>query len=102
MSKPVIRSIRCYQAVSFEKSNETTFIVKGTQRKKPVNVTMDTELPGVHIKSSKDHIFVPITNISCIHYECPLSIAKDEEDAKEIEVKKAISKSHKDVSKKPR
>ena len=74
---PPILSVRTYQAVTFDKANETTFLVKGSQRKKKVEVTINERLVGVDIKSKTDHIFVPMTNISCIYFENANSRAKE-------------------------
>lgn len=100
--KPVIRSVRAYQAVSFDKANETTFIANGTQRKAKVEITINSELNGVEIKSATDHILIPITNISCIYYESPSIIANDEAKEKEAKRVKAQDAKQVDRTKKPR
>lgn len=97
-----IRMIRVYQAVSFEKQNETTFIVKGTQRKRAVNAVIDSEMNGVVIRSNLDHIFVPMTNISAIYFETEVSNQKIEDDKNEADRIVKQSKKLKDETKKPR
>ena len=101
MSK-TIRSVRIYQAVSFEKANETTFIVKGTQRKKPVSIKLNKELHGVDIESSRDSIFVPMTNISCIHFDCLDSKEKEDSDKANEKQVKENKANFKDSTKKPK
>ena len=101
-TEPKIRMVRAYQAVAFEKQNETTFIVKGTDRKKPCSIVINTELHGVEIKSDKDHVLIPMTNISCIYFESPQSVKEEEDKKKEAaRVKKQIENNVQTV-KKPR
>jgi len=102
MKKPVIRSVRAYQAVQFDKANETTFIANGTQRKAKVSITINSEINGIEIKSATDHILIPITNISCIYYESPSTEAHDEAKKEEVIRVKAQNAKQVDRTKKPR
>jgi len=101
MKERRIISVRIYQAVKFDNANETTFIVKGTQRKDAVKVTIDEAYQGILIENDKDCIFVPFTNVSCIHFECE-KYRKVEKQKKAEKVKAdKIAKSHRDTVKRP-
>ena len=102
MKNNKIIAIRTYQGVSFGGAVETSFLVHGNIRKKPVQVTINQEFNGVEVKSKEDHIFVPMTNVSCIYFESPKSIAQNK-FIKSEEVKATIiDKNKTDQSKKPR
>lgn len=77
-----IRSIRVYQAVTFEKSASNNFTTDFIPGKPAIELNYLKDVNAVEIKSPKDHVIVPITNISAIHVKTKTS---DEEQ----EVKKA-------------
>tara|TARA_R110002096_G_scaffold315505_1_gene509788 strand:+ start:165 stop:515 length:351 start_codon:yes stop_codon:yes gene_type:complete len=97
-----IISVRVYQAVTFDSASETSFIVDGTQRRKPVSVEIIGNYAGIEIKSKTDHIFVPMTNVSGIYFENAKSLKKVSEAKVESEKIKAINSSKTDQSTRPR
>ena len=83
-NKKEIYSIIVYQAVQFEKSNHTYFStsdVNGTPGRK---IEINEDWGGVEISSNRDHILVPVTNISVINFKSPIRIEniKKSEDAR--------------------
>ena len=97
-----IRLIRVYQSVNFNKAEQTSFIVKGSQRRKPVSISINKELIGVEISNEADHIFIPMANIACIHFDTTASKASDEAKDAESTRSAAQNASLTDQSKKPR
>jgi uncharacterized protein YuzE len=97
-----IRSVRVYQAVTFAKSNETTFITyKNKGKLNPVNIKINSEFNGVEIWNEEHRIFVPMTNVSCITFDSE-AYKKADEEMKE-EQQRLVEQSAKltDQSKRP-
>lgn len=63
-----IKSVRTYQAVTFEKRNENVFTIVPLDNRPNVEISFYGDSNQlVSIKSSKDHVIIPITNISAIY-----------------------------------
>ena len=92
-----IDSIRCYQSVMFEKTNETFFASRQINNRKPLELELIESLNVVSIKSDRDHVLIPLTNVSCVYLKSPLKIEQEEKD-KEERAKVGIS----NVIKKPK
>ena len=97
-----IDSVRVYQAVTFEKANETFFASRQINARKPCEIKILPELMSVSIKSAKDHILVPFTNISCIYLKSPIKLEQEAKNKEEIEVKAKIASTKKSTVKRPK
>lgn len=62
-----IRAIKTYQSITFEKRSENFFTVVPISGKPPVKITLMKDLAAIEVKSDKDHVIIPLTNVSCIH-----------------------------------
>jgi len=105
MKDKKIRLVQVYQAVKFEGSNETSFISSGSQRKKPIKISINHNYHGVEIESENedgDHIFVPFTNVSCIYFESANTKKHDKKMKEERKRVAEINNDKVDKSKKPR
>ena len=78
-----IDAIRCYQAVMFEKRQETFFATRQINEKAPLKLEIIEEINAVSIESDRDHILVPLTNVSAVYLKSPIKIEQGEKDAKE-------------------
>ena len=78
-----IDSIRCYQSVMFEKTNETFFASRQINNRKPLELELIESLNVVSIKSDRDHVLIPLTNVSCVYLKSPLKVEQEEKDNKE-------------------
>ena len=78
-----IDAIRCYQAVMFEKRQETFFATRQINEKAPLKLEIIEDISAVSIKSERDHILVPLTNVSAVYLKSPIKIEQREKDAKE-------------------
>ena len=78
-----IDSIRCYQSVMFEKRQETFFASRQINEKAPLQLEIIEDINAVSIKSERDHILVPLTNVSAVYLKSPLKIEQEQKDAKE-------------------
>lgn len=81
-----IRAIKTYQSVSFEKRAENFFSIVPIQGKPAIEINLLPELMAVEVKSNKDHVIIPLTNISAIH---PW-IAEDDVNEQEREERKKL------------
>ena len=77
-----IDAIRCYQSVMFEKTNETFFASRQINNRKPLELEIIEGINMVSIRSDRDHILVPLTNVSCVYLKSPI---KKEQEEKDIE-----------------
>jgi hypothetical protein len=100
--KHEIDSIRVYQAVNFEKANETYFATRQINNRKACEIEILPELMSVSIKSPKDHILVPFTNISCIYLKSELKKQQEEKAIAEKSKLAANSKTIRDTIKRPK
>ena len=76
-----IDAIRCYQAVMFEKRQETFFATRQINEKAPLKLEIIEDISAVSIKSERDHILVPLTNVSAVYLKSPIKIEQREKDA---------------------
>jgi hypothetical protein len=83
MKKYDIDSVRIYQAVMFNRSNETFFSTRKINHTPGRKIEILEELQALSIKSDKDHIIVPLTNVSAIYLKSPLKIEQAEKDEAE-------------------
>ena len=75
-----IDAIRCYQAVMFERGNETFFASRKINNRAGLEITLIEGLNVVSIKSDRDHILVPLTNISAVYLKSPIKLEQEEKD----------------------
>jgi hypothetical protein len=87
MKKYEIDAIRCYQAVMFNKGNETFFATRRINTQIALEIEIVEDLKVVSVKSDRDHILIPLTNISAIYLKSPIKIEQAEKDMKEREKK---------------
>jgi hypothetical protein len=78
-----IDSIRCYQSVMFEKTNETFFASRQINNRKPLELELIESLNVVSIKSDRDHVLIPLTNVSCVYLKSPMKLEQEEKDSEE-------------------
>ena len=78
-----IDSIRCYQSVMFEKRQETFFASRQINEKAPLQLEIIEDINAVSIKSERDHILVPLTNVSAVYLKSPLKVEQEQKNAKE-------------------
>ena len=97
----VIDSIRVYQAVTFEKASETFFSTRIVNNKIGREISVNLELGGVEIKSAKDHILVPFTNVSCIYFKSPIKLEQEKKQQEEKERLMSNTKTQRDTAKRP-
>ena len=67
-----IDAIRCYQSVMFNKSQHTFFATRQINDAPPLELRFLDDIGIVSIKSERDHILVPITNVSAIYLKSPI------------------------------
>ena len=92
-----IDAIRCYQSVMFEKTNETFFASRQINNRKPLELEIIEGINMVSIRSDRDHILIPLTNVSCVYLKSPM---KKEQEKKDIEERNKSGVSN--VIKKPK
>ena len=78
-----IDAIRCYQSVMFEKTNETFFASRQINNRKPLELELIESLNVVSIKSDRDHVLIPLTNVSCVYLKSPMKLEQEEKDKEE-------------------
>lgn len=62
-----IKAVTTYQSVIFEKKNETHFTTLPVAGKPTIELKFVKELMAIEIKSDKDHVLIPLTNIGAIY-----------------------------------
>lgn len=85
MKKYEIDAIRCYQAVMFNKGNETFFATRRINAQVALEIEIVEDLKVVSVKSDRDHILIPLTNISAIYLKSPIKVEQAEKDIRERE-----------------
>ena len=78
-----IDAIRCYQAVMFDKRQETFFATRQINEKAPLKLEIIEDINAVSIKRERDHILVPLTNVSAVYLKSPIKVEQEEKDTKE-------------------
>ena len=86
-----IDSIRCYQSVMFDKRNETFFASRQINEKAPLQLEIIEDINAVSIKSERDHILVPLTNVSAVYLKSPLKREQETKDNTERQRKTVIA-----------
>ena len=92
-----IDAVRCYQAVMFDKRQETFFATRQINERSAIELEIIENLQMVSIKNQRDHILIPITNVSAIYLKSPIKL---EQEKKDIEERAKLASSS--VIKKPR
>jgi len=87
MKKYDIDAIRCYQAVMFNKGNETFFATRRINADVALEIEIVEDLKVISIKSERDHILIPLTNVSAIYLKSPIKLEQAENDRIERERK---------------
>lgn len=80
-----IRAIKTYQAVTFNKANETSFTTLQIRNKLPVEFKFLKEMNAIEVKNDLDHVIIPMANIAAIYVwteEKKKEVAKNKEDLK--------------------
>ena len=85
MKKYEIDAIRCYQAVMFNKGNETFFATRRINADIALDIEIVEDLKVVSVKSNRDHILIPLTNISAIYLKSPVKLEQAENERIERE-----------------
>ena len=93
-----IKAVRCYQSVLFEKQQQTSFTIVDIPGRPKLELSLAKIGAGsdvVEIKSAKDIVHVPLTNISAIYYyneyDKDKAAAKAEEDKKPKNTERAAA-----------
>lgn len=81
-----IKAIKCYQSVMFNKCAETYFSVMQQPNKPKVELSFDSELHAVEVKSDSEVVLIPLTNVAFIQ----VWGAKDDEVMAEKEAAKHL------------
>ena len=87
MKKYDIDAIRCYQAVMFNKGKETFFATRRINADVALEIEIVEDLKVISIKSERDHILIPLTNVSAIYLKSPIKLEQAENDRIERERK---------------
>jgi hypothetical protein len=86
-----IDAIRCYQSVMFEKRQETFFASRQINEKAPLKIEIIEGINVVSLKSERDHILVPLTNVSAVYLKSPLKREQETRDSSERQRKTVIA-----------
>mgnify|MGYP003140506004 CR=1 FL=1 len=86
-----IDAIRCYQSVMFEKRQETFFASRQINEKAPLKIEIIEGINVVSLKSERDHILVPLTNVSAVYLKSPLKREQETKDNTERQRKTVIA-----------
>ena len=89
-----IDSVRCYQSVMFEKRQETFFASRQINEKAPLKIEIIEGINVVSLKSERDHILIPLTNVSAVYLKSPIK--------KEQEIRDSIERHGKTVIAEPK
>ena len=87
-----IDAIRCYQSVMFEKRQETFFASRQINEKAPLQLEIIEDINAVSIKNERDHILIPLTNVSAVYLKSPLKKEQEVKDKKERQSNTVISR----------
>ena len=86
-----IDSIRCYQSVMFEKRQETFFASRQINEKAPLKIEIIEGINVVSLKSERDHILIPLTNVSAVYLKSPIKKEQEIRDSIERQGKTVIA-----------
>ena len=84
-------AIRCYQSVMFEKRQETFFASRQINEKAPLKIEIIEGINVVSLKSERDHILVPLTNVSAVYLKSPIKRERETKDSSERQRKTVIA-----------
>ena len=73
-----IDAIRCYQSVMFDKRQETYFATRQINEKLALEIEILENINMISIKNDRDHVLVPLTNISAVYLKSPIKREQDE------------------------
>ena len=62
-----LKAIRTYQAVTFERKSVTFFTLHQLPGKPIIKLKYLKDMNAIEIKSDKDHVLVPVTNVSAMY-----------------------------------
>jgi len=97
-----IDSVRIYQAVSFNKKNETFFSTRAVANKEICSITLRTDISAIEVRNAKDHIIVPLTNVSCIYLKSPVKVQAEKETQEAKKAAATISAAQRDTLSRPK
>ena len=86
-----IDAIRCYQSVMFEKRQETFFASRQINEKAPLKIEIIEGINVVSLKSERDHILIPLTNVSAVYLKSPIKKEQEIRDSIERHGKTVIA-----------
>tara|TARA_R110000824_G_scaffold17339_1_gene70533 strand:- start:12451 stop:12744 length:294 start_codon:yes stop_codon:yes gene_type:complete len=86
-----IDAIRCYQSVMFEKRQETFFASRQINEKAPLKIEIIEGINVVSLKSERDHILIPLTNVSAVYLKSPIKKEQEIRDSIERQGKTVIA-----------
>ena len=75
-----IDAVRCYQSVMFEKRQDTFFATRQINERVPLKLELIEGINVISIKSERDHILIPLTNVSAIYLKSPLKVEQEEKN----------------------
>ena len=75
-----IDAIRCYQSVMFEKRQDTFFATRQINERIPLKLELIEGINVISIKSERDHILIPLTNVSAIYLKSPIKVEQEEKN----------------------
>tara|TARA_R100001510_G_C7633008_1_gene191596 strand:- start:206 stop:529 length:324 start_codon:yes stop_codon:yes gene_type:complete len=78
-----IDAIRCYQSVMFDKRQETYFATRQINEKLALEIEILEKINMISIKNDRDHVLVPLTNVSAVYLKSPLKLEQESKDIKE-------------------
>ena len=78
-----IDAIRCYQSVMFDKRLETYFATRQINEKLALEIEILEKINMISIKNDRDHVLIPITNVSAVYLKSPLKLEQESKDKKE-------------------
>ena len=82
-----IKAIRVYQAVTFEGAAQTFFSNQEIKGRRKIGFEINEKLLVVELKTDKDNILIPFTNIAGIYLRTEKDKIKKEEPAKTVGIK---------------
>ena len=78
-----IDAVRCYQSVMFDKRQETYFATRQINEKLALEIEILEKINMISIKSERDHVLIPITNVSAVYLKSPIKLEQQSKDIKE-------------------
>lgn len=81
-----IKAVKTYQSVTFERKSVNYFSIVFIPNQPDLSIELLKDINAVEIKSDKDHVIIPLTNISAIH---PWK-DEDDDNLKAIEERKKL------------